>query len=337
MPNQAVTAGRSDRRRISGRVRSSSSGRRKKVDLHHNPVGTSRPVKPFPSTLKAEILRETSFLEPCRNLIHSLILIGSAAYGTQAAGSDIDIVLITTNPGHARVCDLLFEKEVEQSFGGGTPSKFEYTVLSAQQTEELFRISSPFAYAICHGMAFQDDGYLASLCGNWRPRLPDKEYSTTCLYENIATPYYGMLRQLQGETKQKGCSLSCRKKNQGCKGLQPAHVFAKLIMRMLYVTLPARGMIPLSKGDVVRYAKKAYGRRGEDVAKRVVTLMRDKRGAFCFDEFRILKRFAVQLFKEILAIIGINSEVREIIVDASRLAREEYELVHNPAMKNCVV
>ncbi len=297
----------------------------------------SLPGKTTPFADKDEIFQELSFLKPYRNLIHSLVLVGSTAHGAQTVNSDIDIVLITTTRGHEKVCDVLFEKEIEESLSSDENSKFEYTILSSLQTEKLFQISSPFAYSICHGMVFQDDGYLASLCKKRFPLLPEKEYYTTCLYENIATPYYGMLKKLHGEARQRGCTSSCRRKNKGCEGLQSAHVFAKLIMGMFYVTLPSRNMIPLTKGDVVTYAKMAYGSQGENVAKLVVSLMREKRSSFCFDEYKILKKFAVQLFKEILGIIGLGREVREIIADAARIAREDYHLIHNPVTKNCVV
>ena len=110
-----------------------------------------------------------------------------------------------------------------------------------------------------------------------------------------------------------------------------------MIMRMFYVTLPSRGMIPLTKGDVVSYAKKAYGTQGEDAANHVLSLLRDQRSSFCFDEFTMLKKLAVQLFREILSIIGNRSEVRKIIVDASKIARGDYHLIQSPAMKNCVI
>ncbi|MCF6187261.1 MAG: nucleotidyltransferase domain-containing protein [Desulfobulbaceae bacterium] len=336
MRHQTLSAVRSGRHRASVRV-ASSLGTGRKTQQTCRAVHGSPSDKPFSEAVRKDIVRELSFFKSYHHLIHSLVLVGSTAYGAQTVNSDIDIVVITTARGHEKVCELLFEREIEESLSSTEASKFEYTVLSCRQTEKLFQIASPFAYSICHGVVFQDDGYLASLCKKRLPRLPEKEYYTTCLYENIATPYFGMLKKLQSETRKRGCSLSCRRKNKGCDGLQPAHMFAKLILKMLYVTLPSRGMMPLTKGDVVTYAKKAYGRQGEKAAKQVVSLMRDKRASFCFDEFRMLKKFAVQLFKEILSIVGFGVELREILVDAARVARGDHHLIHNPATKNCVV
>ncbi len=286
---------------------------------------------------REKIREKLSFLEPYHNSIHSLVVVGSTAYDAQTSNSDLDIVIITTIGGHTKVCEFLFEKELDESLSSGKNSKLEYTVLSSEQTEKLFDVSSPFAYSIRHGVIIRDDGYLLVLRNKRFPLLPKKPYYMTCLYENIATPYYGMLKKLQSETKKKGCTSSCCRKSKGCEGLQPAHIFAKLIMQMFYVTLPSHGLIPLTKADVIIHAKKAYGSQGENVAKQIVSLLRDKRTSFCFDEFKMLKKFAVQLFKEILNIIGITSEVREIIADASRIAREDYHLIHNPVTKSCVI
>ena len=301
------------------------------------PTAVNLRDRTLPYADRNAITDKLSFLKPYQNSIHSLILVGSTAHNAHTKNSDIDIVIITTNGGYEKVCNFLFEKEIDESLNIGKKSKFEYTVLSSQQTEKLFQISSPFAYSIRHGVFIQDDGYLLVLRNKRFPLLPEKEYYTTCLYEYIATPYYGMLKQLQSETKEKDCSSSCCRKTSGCKGLQSAQMFAKMIMRMFYVTLPSRGMIPLTKGDVVSYAKKAYGSQGEDVANHVLSLMRDQRSLFCFDDFMMLKKLAVQLFREILSIIGNRSEVRKIIVDASRIARGDYHLIQSPAMKNCVI
>jgi predicted nucleotidyltransferase len=291
----------------------------------------------LPSADREAIINKLSFLKPYQNSIHSLVLVGSTAYGAQTSKSDIDMVIITTTGGHEKVCDAVIEKEIDEALDCGESSKFEYTVLSSRQTEKLFQISPPFAYSIRHGAVIQDDGYLLLLRNKRFPLLPGKKYYTTCLYENIATPYYGMLKKLQNETRKRGCSTLCRRKDSECEGLQTAHMFAKLIMRMLYVTLPSRGMIPLTKAEVIIYAKKAYGSQGENVAKQVVSLMRDKQSSFCFDEFKMLKKFAVQLFKEILNVIGMKKNVRDIIRDAARVAKGDYHLIDNNAMRNAVI
>ena len=119
--------------------------------------------------------------------------------------------------------------------------------------------------------------------------------------------------------------------------MQSAQVFANLIVKMLYVTLPARGMIPLTKNDTISFVKIAYGDKGEMVVKDVLSLLREKRTSFCFDEYKPFKEFAVQLYKEILNFTGLDRKVRDILADAARIAKQDYTAISNPSMKNCVV
>jgi len=265
------------------------------------------------------------------------VVVGSTAYSTQTENSDVDIVIITTPGGHEKICNIVFEKEIEAALSSAESRSFEYTVLSSEQLQKLFQIASPFAYSIRYGAIIQDDGYLLLLRNRRFPVLPTKEYYASSLYEYIATPYYGTLKKLQQNIKEKGCTESCSRKSSGCEGLQPVYVFANLIMRMFYVTLPSRGMIPLTKADVVSYAKTAYGSQGEKVAEQVIQLMRSRRPTLCFVESRILKKFAVNLFREILGIIGFETDVRNIIKDAVRVARGDYQLISNRSLRNCVL
>jgi predicted nucleotidyltransferase len=62
---------------------------------------------------REKIKRKLSFLKPYQNSIHSLVLVGSTAYNAQNSNSDIDIVIISTHGGHEKVCNFLFEKEIE--------------------------------------------------------------------------------------------------------------------------------------------------------------------------------------------------------------------------------
>ena len=297
----------------------------------------NRSGKQLFSAGRESIKKKLSFLQPCQESIHSMVIVGSVAYNAQTTNSDIDVVIITTREGHEKVCSVVFEKEIDESLSGKETTNFEYTVLSSAHVEELFQISSPFAYSIRHGVVIQDDGFLLVLRNNKYPALPQEKYYTTCLYENIATPYFGLLKKFQKETKRKGCTLSCPKKSQGCKGLPSAQLFARLVMQMLYITLPARGLMPLTKSDVIPYAKMAYGSRGEAAARNIVSLMQEKRSCLCFDEFKMLREFAVQQYKEILNIAGLSRKVRDIITDAAKIARKDFQSINNPSLKNCVI
>ncbi|GAB4333666.1 MAG: hypothetical protein Kow0089_02430 [Desulfobulbaceae bacterium] len=278
-----------------------------------------------------------SFLDSLALAIHTLVLVGSRALGVHRKESDIDIVIITTEKGHDQVCETVFAREIEESLADGGKPPFEFTVLAAPDVEELFRQSSPFAYSIRHGTVIRDDGFLLRLRQRRFPPLPDRKYVVTCLEESIAPHYYGLLKKFRKEARAKKCSPGCARKAGGCSGLRPAHRFAKLILRMFYVTLPARGMIPLTKDDVAVFAELAYGRQGKQAAEQVIALMREKRFSFCFNEFRELKDFAVRLFREVLQISGIDETVRAILSDSSRLARQDFQAISNPAIRNCVL
>lgn len=291
--------------------------------------------KPFRAVRK--IGRKLSFLDPYQHFIHSLVLVGSTVYNVHSADSDIDIVVITTPKGHEPVCNFLFERELDESLNGEHGSNIEYTVLAPDHAEKVFQLASPFAFSIRHGAVIRDDGFLHRLRTKKFPVLPGDEYYTDCLYEKIASPYFGLLKKIQAESKENKCSAACSRREKGCRGLLSAQLFAKLVVQMLYVTLPSKGMIPLTKDDVIAYARMAYGSQGESLARESVRLMRDKRSTFCFSEFTLLKKFAVLLFKEILNTAGLNSKVRSILFDAARMTRKEFDSINNPSLKNCVV
>lgn len=291
--------------------------------------------KPFHAARKME--RQLSFLEPYQDLIHSLLLVGSTVYKAQSTNSDVDIVIVTKPEGHEPICNFLFERELDESLQGKCTSNIDYTVLAPEHTEKLFQVSSPFAYSIRHGAVIWDDGFLRRLKTKNNPRLPAKEYYTDCLYEKIAAPYFGLLKKIQAEAKEYKCSPGCTRKAKGCGGLLSAQLFAKLVVQMLYVTLPSKGMIPLTKNDVVAYARIAYGSWGESVARESLRLMRSKNSTFCFSEFATLKKFAVLLFKEILKTAGLSHKVRTILFDAARMTRKEFHSISNPSLKNCVL
>ena len=106
------------------------------------PTSVNLRDRTLPYADRNAIKDKLSFLKPYQNSIHSHILVGSTAYNAHTKNSDIDIVIITTNGGYEKVCNFLFEKEIDESLSSDEKSKFEYTILPSQQTEKLFQISS---------------------------------------------------------------------------------------------------------------------------------------------------------------------------------------------------
>ncbi len=289
------------------------------------------------NTDKSAIANRLTFLEPCRNLVHSIVIVGSTAYDTKTAGSDTDIVIISTPSGLERVCGALIEAKINACEYATEQEEYtEHIVLSTSQIEELFQTGSPFGYSIRHGKIIRDDGYLLGLFERMNPGLPGRTYYLTSLFENIAVPFYESFAKFEGEIKKRSCSSSCCNNNHDCGGLYQAQTLAKVIMRMLYVTLPARGLMPLTKSDVATYAEQFYGADECSAVKSVISIMRNKIPSLYFDEFRTLKKFAIQLFREILSNVGIDREVLGIIADAGKISRRDYHLVNNSALKACV-
>lgn len=284
--------------------------------------------------VRKEIEQKLSFLQPVLEDLHSVVIVGSTVFGKQSEYSDLDVVIITTEGGHEEVCSALFEEEIRLN---DRARNFDCTVLTPVETEKLFQVASPFAYSILHGVVFSDDGYLAGLRNKENLGRPGREYYTGCLSEKIILQYYMALRQYRNGADQI--------KNPGSRDdertWKPLHTleeqFARLIIHMLYVTLPSQGMIPLTKSDIIYYAEKAYGAEGERIARIVLAMVHHQPVQFSRDEYNRLKEFTVRLFREILHFMGTGDEVRKLIADAINMMRGRYTDIKNEAVRNCFV
>lgn len=302
--------------------------------------GKPLPITPPPIEIHAgvlapaarrEIEKLVAFLDPVDQFIHSLVVVGSAAYGCRRPNSDIDLVVIATSRGHEKVCEVVFEKELEESLAGGK-AECEWTVLSSGETERLFQQSSPFACAIRHGAVLRDDGYLMLLRCRRYPQRPAREYYRACLAEKILTPYYATLGVLHRRDR-KGPAADPLND----AGLFPAEMLARLVIQMLYLTLPARGLVPLTKSDLAGYVQRAYGAKAAKTTDLIISLVSGNQPLTDVGHYQGLRRFAVQLFREILRLAGIDHEIKSLLADGARLFRRTYILIQNRAMKNCVV
>lgn len=290
----------------------------------------------FAADRRETIEKKLSFLLPVQQHLRSLLIVGSTVFGSESDYSDLDVVIISTMAGYETVCGALLERELELGGKDDAPA-VDFTVLTQAEAEKLFQQSSPFAYSIRYGVVLFDDGFLSELLNRSFSPLPDREYYTSCLFEKIIIPYYTVLRDYREETRTTGGFLmngSGRERN--IKQTAPEQ-FARLIIHMLYVTLPAQGMIPLTKSDIIHYAGRAYGSEGAKVARKVLALARHQPVQLTGNESGSLKKFAVRLFREILRLVGINSAVRTAIGDAINMVRGSYHSIRNEAVRNCVV
>jgi hypothetical protein len=59
-------------------------------------------------------------------------------------------------------------------------------------------------------------------------------------------------------------------------------------MKMMNITLPAQGHIPLSKQDVIDFGGDLYGNAGRKALKLSVLILRSETSSIYFDDYRLL-------------------------------------------------
>ncbi len=290
----------------------------------------------LPEEVRKEIEREMAFLSPYLNDIHSIVVIGSSAYSLNEDDSDIDIAIISRKRGFERVRDAVFEHEIDLSLKK-EPMKSEFIVLEPDYTRELFQISSPFSFSIRYGRVLWDDGYLQGILKKYQASLPSPEYYFKAFYEYVATQYYGSLTRMERDIKERNCSTDCCKDKKNCEGHTPVDMFLKVILRMLYITLPAKGYIPLTKRDIVQHVERIYGRNRAEVVEEIITLSRRSTKALYYDQYLRLKPVATSLFRETLEILGRKAEVTRVLRDAANMVRGNYQKIQDRAFRECVI
>jgi len=282
------------------------------------------------------LLRDLAFLQPYGDMLHSIVLVGSTAFGMHSSGSDIDVVLITKEPAFELLCEYIFEKEIEDALTGRNTTGIEFTVLAASQVEELFSLCSPFSHSIRHGLALYDTGYLKCLTVRPCPAIPPRRYYLKIFFESIASQYFSVLEKVKIETRQMDCSAGCCKVGGNCGGLDSAAILPHLVVKMLYLTLPARGLMPLTKNDAVDFAETFYPRDIASGIRKSVSTMRSK-AKIGYEDYRLFRRTSAKLFREILAILGCRQDVQDIVKDAVNVVRGKYRLIENDTLRNCLV
>ena len=107
-----------------------------------------------------------------------------------------------------------------------------------------------------------------------------------------------------------------------CIGHFAGDILARVISRMLYVTLPARGFLPLVKSDAVRMSIEAYGRSScRPVALSMNVLKRDRN--IRFNEYKVMFPFSRKLFRECIRICGRkNHEVMKALRDNAEFYKQ---------------
>jgi predicted nucleotidyltransferase len=285
---------------------------------------------------QAGIRSRLSFLQSFRDSIHSIAVVGSAAHGSNERGSDVDIVIVCKKDGLDAVLSAVAEREMDDALRGPVDRVLEFTVVSPSQTEKLFELASPFAFALCRGLVLDDDGYLASLADR-HPRVPGRKYALTALYQSIMVPYYGSFRSLHRNAKGRSCSSECcRDRRSACEGIASADVPVSVIMGMLYVTLPLRGCMPLTKEDVIAFTRLVYGDESAEAVHIAVDLARNKGTPIYYTEYQQFKRFAGMLYREILGAVGTGRAVSRMLHDGASMVQGRYGQLKDRDLRRCV-
>jgi|GEM_PF-2057856 len=290
------------------------------------------------ATERQKILKRLAFLSPVMKDIRSLVVIGSAAYEGRVAGSDIDIVAICRETASGPVREFVFGLEIDDAMAEGLlTADLEFTILSETEAGHFFEAGSPFAYAIRHGVWLEDDGFLGERLNSFPVTRPGPEFQLALFHDNVAVQYLGSVAALKTEAGLKRCSEACCRSRSDCDGISPADAFCRTIMRMLYMVLPARGYMPLTKNDTVEFAGLVYGEDVIDIMKTAISVLRSGKNSITFLEYRPLKRFATILFRDVLALVEKGDEARRILHDARSLVRGHYADIQGGAMRNCVM
>ncbi len=285
---------------------------------------------------KAGISSRIGFLDAFDEDVHSLMIVGSAAYDLRKEGSDIDVVVVCTSKGYERVRDAIFEREIVDALNSSI-GKIEFTVLGPEMTEQQFRLASPFASSIRYGAVIKSDGYLEKLKERYTDIIPHRSYVFKALYEGIVTQYFGSITRLGRDIRiGHGAAGKCVR-DKGCAGHGPAEKLSNVIMKMLYITLPSRGYIPLTKDDVATFTSKVYGKEAADAVEKVIQMMRNNVQVIDHDDFSQLRPLAAKLFRETLGIAGCKEDIVNILRDAAGIVRGKFNSIQDPAYRTCVI
>ena len=93
------------------------------------------------------------------------------------------------------------------------------------------------------------------------------------------------------------------KRGDGCEGHFSGDILARVISRMLYVTLPERRLLPLSKHELVTMSLEAFGESAKEPVALAMDVLRQDR-AIDYSEFQVMMPFARRLFRECIRICG---------------------------------
>jgi predicted nucleotidyltransferase len=246
------------------------------------------------------------FLDPYRRWIHSLVLFGSYAFGRAGVGSDLDLLVVLKRSLKVKeIKRKLFDFRLDLNGCRCETGAAEIQLVAFDQEEieHLFRLATPLAHAIRRGTIIWDDGFFNSLLAARYPKWPTRDAAEEALVEWIISQYYLCAIDLEHEIRRDhGPGGICNERKE-CVGHFKGDILARVISRMLYVTLPEMGRLPLTKRDLKKMGIQVYGKDSEKPIDLALQVLRDDR-AIDHTEFRIMFPFARRLFRDCLRICG---------------------------------
>jgi predicted nucleotidyltransferase len=261
-----------------------------------------------PKALRA-MGKAKAFLDPYRRWIHSLVLFGSYALGRAERGSDIDLLVIFT---HGKMDKEIKNRMFYAAFDLSDPPEetdrtdIQIVPFDEKEIDHLFRLSTPLAHAIHQGVIIWDDGFFHPFLSRRYPKWPTKEAAEEAFVRWIIGQYYFCAVDLKREIlRDHGPGGRCTN-GERCIGHFKGDILARVISRMLYVTLPERGILPLTKHELRANALETYGKGSEKAVTLAFHVLREDR-AIDDREFFVMLPFARRLFRECMRICGRNN------------------------------
>ena len=245
-----------------------------------------------------------AMLVPYRRWIHSLVLFGSYAQSQANQYSDIDfLVLIKKGEQLQKLHKTFFDIRYRYRGKSNKLVEIQTVFFDEKAIRELFELSSPLAHAFRHGVVLLDDGWLKTLLSQPFPEWPTKQAALKAFTSSILWLYRLYVEQLKRKILSDHGPVGLCTQRGRCMGHYDGDLLARVISRMLYVTLPERGLLPLGKSDVVRMTVESYGTSAWRPVCLAYNILRKDR-TLRFHEFQVLMPFAENLFRECIQICG---------------------------------
>ncbi len=259
-------------------------------------------------------------LDSYKKWIHSLLLFGSYALGRAGRHSDVDFMVLMKKGEHvSRFHKTLLDLKLAFRKKSKDPVDIQIVSFDEKSIKCLFELSTPLAHAVRHGVVIWDDGWFKTLLSRPYPKWPTREAAVKAFTHWIVWLYYRCSTDLKREILAHHGPVGICTQRGKCIGHFGGDLLTRVISRMLYVTLPDRGFLPLCKPEAVNMAIESYGREAwRPVCLAINILQKDR--SISFREFQVLFPFAKKLFRECLQICG--PENPEVIKALARMNQE---------------